>query len=43
MSTITRALGQLEQQGLIERLPLHRIVVREERDMALRNIAGLTL
>jgi len=28
--TITRALGQLEQQGFIERLPLHRIVVREE-------------
>ncbi len=28
--TITRALGQLEQQGLIERLPLHRIIVREE-------------
>ncbi len=28
--TITRTLTQLEQQGAIERLPLHRIVLREE-------------
>lgn len=28
--TITRAINQLEQQGLIERHPLHRIVLREE-------------
>ena len=28
--TITRTLSQLEQQGLIERLSLHRFVVREE-------------
>lgn len=28
--TITRTLNQLEQQGFIERLPLHRIVLREE-------------
>lgn len=28
--TITRTLNQLEQQGLIERLPLHRIILREE-------------
>ncbi|MBN3906903.1 MAG: Crp/Fnr family transcriptional regulator [Nostoc sp. NMS1] len=28
--TITRVLGQFEQEGLINRLSLHRIVVREE-------------
>lgn len=28
--TITRVLSQLEQQGLIRRLPLHRIVLKEE-------------
>jgi CRP-like cAMP-binding protein len=28
--TVTRVLGDLEQQGLINRLPLHRIVLREE-------------
>jgi CRP-like cAMP-binding protein len=28
--TITRLLAQLEQQGLIQRLPLHRIVLKEE-------------
>jgi CRP-like cAMP-binding protein len=28
--TITRTLSQLEQQGLIQRLPLHRIVVKNE-------------
>ena len=28
--TITRTLNQLEQQGLIERLPLQRIILREE-------------
>lgn len=28
--TITRLFSQLEQQGLIERLPLHRVVLREE-------------
>lgn len=28
--TITRTLNQLEQQGFIERLPLHRIILREE-------------
>ncbi|WP_013321682.1 Crp/Fnr family transcriptional regulator [Gloeothece verrucosa] len=28
--TITRAINQLEQQGVIERYPLHRIVLREE-------------
>lgn len=28
--TITRTINQLEQQGLIERHPLHRIVLREE-------------
>ncbi|MBD2663390.1 putative Transcriptional Regulator, Crp/Fnr family [Richelia sinica FACHB-800] len=28
--TITRILGQLEQEGLIDRLSLHRIVLREE-------------
>jgi CRP-like cAMP-binding protein len=28
--TITRLLGQLEQEGLIDRLPLHRIIVRQE-------------
>lgn len=28
--TITRTINQLEQQGLIERLPLHRILLREE-------------
>jgi CRP-like cAMP-binding protein len=28
--TITRILGQLEEEGLIDRLSLHRIVVREE-------------
>lgn len=27
--TVTRVVNQLEQQGLIERLPLHRIVLRE--------------
>ncbi len=27
--TVTRILGQLEEQGLIERLPLHRIVLKE--------------
>ncbi|MBR8831262.1 MAG: Regulatory protein CysR [Chroococcopsis gigantea SAG 12.99] len=27
--TITRALNQLEQQGMIERLPLHRLVLKE--------------
>lgn len=28
--TVTRILRQLEQQGLIERFPLHRIILREE-------------
>jgi CRP-like cAMP-binding protein len=28
--TITRTLSQLEQQGLIERLSLHQIILREE-------------
>jgi CRP-like cAMP-binding protein len=28
--TITRVLSQLEQQGMIRRLPLHRIVLKEE-------------
>lgn len=28
--TVTRMLSQLEQQGLIQRLPLHRIVLKEE-------------
>lgn len=28
--TITRLLSQLEQQGMIERLPLHRIVLKED-------------
>jgi CRP-like cAMP-binding protein len=28
--TITRTLSQLEQQGVIQRHPLHRIVLREE-------------
>lgn len=28
--TVTRILRQLEQQGLIQRLPLHRILLREE-------------
>jgi CRP-like cAMP-binding protein len=28
--TVTRVLGQLEEQGWIERLPLHRIVLKEE-------------
>ncbi len=28
--TITRILTQLEEQGLIHRLPLHRIVLKEE-------------
>ena len=28
--TITRVLGQFEQEGLIDRLSLHRIVLREE-------------
>ncbi len=28
--TLTRILGQLEQQGLIERLSLHRIVLKED-------------
>lgn len=28
--TITRVLSQLEQQGIIRRLPLHRIVLKEE-------------
>jgi CRP-like cAMP-binding protein len=28
--TITRILTQLEEQGLISRLPLHRIVLKEE-------------
>lgn len=28
--TITRILSQLEQQGIIDRLPLHRFVLREE-------------
>lgn len=28
--TVTRTLNQLEQQGLIERLPLQRIILREE-------------
>lgn len=28
--TITRMLSQFEQQGLIERLPMHRIVLKEE-------------
>lgn len=28
--TVTRTLNQLEQQGFIERLPLHRIILREE-------------
>jgi CRP-like cAMP-binding protein len=28
--TVTRMLNQLEQQGLIRRLPLHRIVLKEE-------------
>jgi CRP-like cAMP-binding protein len=28
--TITRLLGQLEQEGLIDRLSLNRIVVRQE-------------
>jgi CRP-like cAMP-binding protein len=28
--TITRLLGQLEQEGLIDRLPLHRIILRQE-------------
>jgi CRP-like cAMP-binding protein len=28
--TITRILGQFEQEGLIARLSLHRIVLREE-------------
>lgn len=28
--TITRVLTQLEEQGLIQRLPLHRIVLKEE-------------
>jgi len=28
--TITRLLGQLEQEGLIDRLPLHRIIVKQE-------------
>jgi CRP-like cAMP-binding protein len=28
--TITRILGQFEEEGLIDRLSLHRIVVREE-------------
>lgn len=28
--TITRILSQFEQQGVIERLPLHRIVLKEE-------------
>ncbi len=28
--TVTRTLIQFEQQGVIERLPLHRIVLREE-------------
>jgi CRP-like cAMP-binding protein len=27
--TVTRTLNQLEQQGLIERLPLHQIILRE--------------
>jgi CRP-like cAMP-binding protein len=28
--TITRTLSQLEQQGIIQRHPLHRILLREE-------------
>jgi CRP-like cAMP-binding protein len=28
--TVTRMLSQLEQQGMIDRLPLHRIVLRED-------------
>jgi len=29
--TVTRTLNQLEQQGLIERLPLQRIILREKK------------
>ncbi|MGL5033935.1 MAG: helix-turn-helix domain-containing protein, partial [Microcystaceae cyanobacterium] len=28
--TVTRSLTQLEKQGLIERNPLHRFIIREE-------------
>ncbi|MFM6896963.1 MAG: Crp/Fnr family transcriptional regulator, partial [Microcystis panniformis] len=28
--TITRALNSLEQQGAVERLPVHRLLLREE-------------
>nr|WP_275265888.1 helix-turn-helix domain-containing protein [Gloeothece citriformis] len=28
--TITRVINQLEQQGLIERHPLHRIILKDE-------------
>jgi CRP-like cAMP-binding protein len=28
--TVTRILGQFEQEGLIERLSLHRIILKEE-------------
>jgi CRP-like cAMP-binding protein len=28
--TITRALNNLEQQGSVERLPVHRLLLREE-------------